>query len=330
MNSEAYQTNIQNFLGLNDEHIISTTFYLNQRMNAVNQINSTNVLGFSIFYTDDYDRMFHSLFLPNNGNYDEVTEYTMQVNSLLINIPNFLMHHVNSLSSSESILMIINRQTYISFNTNNTTSLNEFSMKDAIEYNNYFVNNGGDEGTGALTCKGANGCNSSDPIYYCEMAPFTQAGYCKEAKPDCPLSLSKIIVTGSATLDSTQINNYFQMPLLYQFEDSLKNHAMGVKYYLYYRAISNVISENMDLTTSLEIAYALPPVYAMINKLLNPGTYGSSVMMNSTEHDDLIEFLSILRDVYDNDDYRTIIDDIKNDMDNFEGKTVNQILNEIG
>ncbi len=62
-----------------------------------------------------------------------------------------------------------------------------------------------------------------------------------------------------------------------------------------------------DKYNDAPVYIALPPVYAMINKLLNPGTYGSSVMMNSTEHDDLIEFLSILRDVYDNDDYRTIM-----------------------
>lgn len=254
--------------------------------------------------------------MQTEGNYQQQSSYQMEVNGLFTNLPKFVMHMSGYLNNSESYLVTVDRENMNDYLTNRTSSVNEFFLKKAIIEKNFYTDNGNampindpdKKGCGPEPgCSVINHglCSFSGIEYYCDPA-------------------------GCDVLRGGEITNTTPNTcLLYTVRTHLEESNIGNKYETYYYAISNVTVDGMTSTTAGQIMAILPTMYSIGTKMMDPSTYGSDIPIDTQTASDLKDFFDYMRDLYDNADYRTIIDDVKDDVDNFKGKTVNEILSAV-
>lgn len=319
MQTSPFQTYIQNLLNLDDNQIVSITFYLNARIDSVSSLSKTNIEGFSLFYQSD-NKLFHSLFFrgEGDGNYQQDNSFNLETNLLSPCIAAFLLHIPENFIGCSTYLMTIDRENLDNYLQNAVSSKNEFGLKEAIAIKEYYENYGNEAPVDPPKPKygpGPNCPESPNKDMYCQEQPWTS--------PTCEVR-GCAVNTSDALLSITPDNSW-----IYAIKNELAGGCnLGIKYYFYYYAIGDVLCEGLNTTSATTVIGILPTMHEISIMLLNPAEYGEEIPINSEKANDLLDFFDYVRGLYNNDDFRAIIDDVKNDVNRFTGKSVNEILSE--
>lgn len=283
---------------------------------------------------------YHKLFVKNNNEYIEKKDYFIQANYLSSGSMLFLLRYILPKETIVTSFICLRNG---DMKVKRISSQDDFLLKKALYFTKFVKENkslhrmpdrsnsfqgnvpggGGDNpvsGCGVEpACQSGNATDNCTCIYYddpeghCEGLCFTDG-------------LDNACVSNE-WLDSTELAEDFNFDLSYTFRDAfLMPSYLGYKYVMDYYAISPIALDHLTSGFGIEVAEALPQMYICITKLMSPSGHENDILVDSSYHNQLTAILNELSGFSADTSYQTIIADLQNDLDWYEGKKVSEIL----
>lgn len=173
-------------------------------------------------------------------------------------------------------------------------------------------------------------CNTSG--WYDCIVPGDGSYWCENEGPIepaiCPEEENREQLYASSELTASQIDGAYDSDLHHEFRDEfMSEYETGRKYtYWFYRVGFLLDGTEVPLSTLLKSISVLMDINEAIEKLMNPGVNGSEVVIDSDFADDLIDLINDYLDLLDDDEYQDILNSLIDDIESYEGLTVDQIL----
>ncbi len=144
----------------------------------------------------------------------------------------------------------------------------------------------------------------------------------------CSIITTKNDLATAQAIGTDTLNTAFDYNLLYQFRDTTLSYTdFGLKLTAYYYRLSkNLDTISVPLSLKIQSAYTLYNFRSAMVKLLNPGSYGSSIFIDSTLKTQLIDLLNAYKALSTDTTYLAILNDIIDDINYYQGMTVNQFI----
>jgi|GEM_PF-6117817 len=126
-------------------------------------------------------------------------------------------------------------------------------------------------------------------------------------------------------LSANDAQTYFDTSLAYKLRDSLLgNSNFGRKYVNYYYALSGILTVGDYSNMCAEMVNIMPSINTAVTKVLNPNTYGNSVLIDNTFANNLTTVINDMENLHGDGNYKAILENVKLDIQTIKGMTVNQ------
>jgi hypothetical protein len=309
----------------------SLVLYFNKDIRNMTSLSKSNVTAISYHAWDSYN-YFHRLFIKDGEDYQIEKNYSVKSNVLKTAYITSIMY--------DALPQSLNNLSFICFKNNSwkqtensfdglkikrakiyTDFCNKISLSERTKMAKYKAapTSGGD-GYGNRPCGPEPGCKNSFPWQGCYN------GYCHDAPTPEPTCLDFQTKTVLGSNDTTLFNDN----LHYSFRDRfLTNSDLGIKYAFDFYVIGEFIYDNggMSLSLANKIAGALIEMNNIASKILSPSGHEDEILISSDYHAKLTDIIEEAKSISTNIDYQNILQDLQSDLDWFEGKSLEVILN---
>ncbi len=289
-------------------------FYFNDFLSQDNDSSAGCIVGFSTYtYVDN--KVTHRLYIKDNSNYKESVKDFAEVDAIYTNQLLYFLENSFSIPtfSKKSFISVKNVDIMKDVPT---TKRNLLFLKQQYNYYKSFMKTTKAPEPCGPGCSGMRGICVATPTGYICKFPFEEI---------CPTEGEITRLKNDTTVLDTLYKAY-DTTLLHNFRDNfLSNYSVGQKYINYYYSLAEFLVDNIPLSLSIETAEATFKVNNCIEKLMNPTTYGNSIVIDETFANELITLFNKYKSMDSDLDYKMALDDLIYDVTRFKGLSVNEI-----
>lgn len=348
LTDEAYSLidgEIKMLTGSNQDAVL-TVLYLNRELSQISDITPALIKGISRFYPDA--NMLQHEFYTQTGD-QLIKDRYLSVHSNAISMG--AIYEINSsiAKSDKSSIIIIDRRKGIDYKIRNNVDIlrkiavKYSTIKDHFESNTRTQEQPANEAEIFLyTSKimpDAGRCGGDCPVQantFCSrdlgtMYPVTYKCY-KESSSGgggggtCSTQANRTQLLEANAMQPDSVYTAHNDSLHYSIRDLFNSSEFGKKYISYYYYFSEVYQSNVNLITAIKTARVLFSFNGQLNKLLRPSEFGAEVFLTSDMKTLIIALINDYKRIY-NDAYNDVfLNDIINNLNTYENKTVNEIL----
>jgi hypothetical protein len=339
-----YENFESNFNLLLDEKTTSilTVLYLNPNTPSGNVIDAESIIAISKYYQDG-NMLQHDFFNNIEGKFFKDKYLTAHVSTVTNNAIFRINEKVLKVNNNTILTITSDRDFKLKSKLDNRTDIlrilansyynlkKEISEEVVTEEKLYlFVNKTAPD-------EGGNGCKGK-PCYETGKFCYKSSGGISTCEPYGPgeggggggsclrNNNNNIIQESQNPISQDSLNSINNDILHYGFRDLLTNSILGSKYINYYYSFSDAYLGKVTLPVALKTARFLYKFNNQVNKLSNPSTYGQDIFLDSAMKNEIVGIINDYKNLYNDVYYTTLFNDILNDMNIYENKTVNEVL----
>jgi hypothetical protein len=282
-------------------------------------------MGYSIFYVKN-NKIYHSFYKRTGLVFTEISQLSLEVNSIQFEQLNFIINNVvpNELNQPRSYILLRNEEIKIQKldHPRNVFSLHMPFLQQ--EYSNFSTKDVG--GGGGKKCTSP--CSNMDDAV-CVSDPYDGQLKCDAGICTIDNQIS-ILKNHSQSVSPPDLYSSFNTNLLHDFRDVfLSKYISGQKYISYYYSIGSYIRDDIPLSLCISTALFFLNHNSDIEKLLNPNDHMNEILINTTFANDINNLISSYESLSSDSYYLQMFEELRTDVNHYQGKTIQEILNEI-
>lgn len=339
------ETGLNGLSGINKNSVL-TVLYLNSKVSQSGDIDEASVKGISMFYPDG-NMLQHELYLRIGNTF--VRDNYLSVHSNCISMGAIYEINGKIANTQNSTVFIIDRKKGFDFKV---TGKVDVLRKIALNYTaikNHFEPLTREQTQTSTEAQifqyvtkiapEPRNCGGDCPVQsnsFCSrdlanMYPVSYICYKESTGPGtggggvCRSQANREQLLSSNAMSSDSVYTAHNDPLHYSFRDLLNRSEFGQKYIAYYYYFSGVYQSNVNLIVALKTASVLFSFNSQLAKLLNPAEYGNQVFLTGETKNRIISLINDYKQIYTDAYNNVFLNDIINDLNTYEGKTVNYI-----
>jgi hypothetical protein len=282
-------------------------------------------------YEYDGGELTHRLFTYNGTTFMEDTNNRKPVADLYFYDVEFaLLHDVRdqysnvaafhmftdynaSPTGASSDLLPLHQSYYYYLANHNNSSINIPLIRTTHTY----VIDGGGDCPPPCPPAAATTCIYTDPI---------DGPQCAGAKPPCPHQTFSSTSVSNNILTPSNAAIYFDSTLAYTVRDTLLvNSNFGRKYINYYYSLTGILTVSDYSSMCTEVVNIMPAINNAVTEILNPSTYGNTILINSSFATNLTNVINDFENLHGDGNYKAILENVKADITAMTGMTVDQV-----
>ncbi len=277
-------------------------------------VNDENVKGISIYCVEN-KKIMHHLFVRNVKNIFIEEENTKVAVSWISHnhIQFYLEHYVFDNPNNNSYIIFSNELTskvwknrkkyrYVPFRLELKSTTKEETKPQ--------------ECYGPCPSPGSGGC----------ITITTPGGIGLVCESECTFVTTQSILTTENLSESTFIN----LNLMHSFRDDfLSKYSKGEEYINNYYLISSELKDNISIPLALKTAVFFSHFNSVMAAFVNPENHLNEILFTENLTQELLDLLDDYEEIISSSEGRAIISSIRNDINSFKNKTLQEILSMI-
>jgi hypothetical protein len=325
---------VENF----SDKILNIHLYINEKINVIEKIEKSNIIGISVFY-DFNGEIIHELLINEDNIFKSKNILKSKTNTISTNnidlIAKIILKEKGFDVGSVLAFTTLNKikSTSEKFDKKwDDFTLNVFKEVELIlksKTANKLLSFVGTE-NGTTTC--GNPCLSGNDQQVCKALHPTDPEECREIGGHvCGCSDNKndlIGHPGNMSLDS--INDAHEPTLLYDYRDSILNKTFwGLKNKTYYYYLSDFLKNEVTVPISLrvETAKVLLDYRPQIAKLINFSAYYNDTLLGNSLANKMTSLFQDYKELSSDTTYNFVLDNIINDINFYKFYNIENFIN---
>lgn len=267
-----------------------------------------NVKAVSVFESKEL-HLYHHLFIKENEVFQEDLNYFIEVPCVTSNQPIYnLCNVVFPGRTNTAFVLIPGPSSYYWYPSEQSLSL---PLKFGKKYTKEPV------GCGSP-------CNYGNEDQYCIYYVLTNSYECSwDGGPLDPCATDQMILV----LGNQSIASNFNPANIRSFRDSfLVNSTMGQRYITSYYYMSEILVDNISFDLALKTAQTMPTVNRIMSLLMQPNGHLNDIVVTASDVADIEDLLDEFYALSSDTEYLSMIDAMRDDLDDFTGLTLSQVL----
>jgi hypothetical protein len=301
--------------------------YFNRLLSDINQINTEEISAFSLFYSDKEGLpLHHRLFIAKDNNFIENLEFNFSVGNITVNQLtlqlNVIIPKIQDKSTLDKSYVVLFNKTQTPIKSKNLG--NDF-LRLYKKYNRpmSLLKDSNPTEDCALGCYGSGN-------FCVEIQGFPQPCETYNWDPCASSDQIQTLINGEL-MDEDSVYLAYDSVLFYTMKDSiLSPNRFGRKYIDYYYTLSSELRKK-SIPTSLIISTARTAISCrrMFQLLENPITNADSVLMSSTQKNELLDLIDNYKLLFTDAVSIGKLNEIKNDVTTYYNFTIHDFLTTI-